>query len=625
MSMKIFFKALQKNKSSVIAVFTLFMIVAYLFTRFILRAGIHAYNFPILCVLFLGGIPLLYEILKKIFRRDFGADLLAGTAIITSVFLGEYLAGAIVVLMLSGGNALESYAVQNASSVLKALAKRMPSIAHRRRNSEVVEIGVDEIVIGDTLLIFPHEICPVDGVIVEGHGAMNEAYLTGEPFEIDKAPGASVISGAINGNTALTIIATKLSIDSRYAKIMEVMRASEQNKPRLRRLGDQLGVIYTPVALLAAALAWIFSGDSTRFLAVLVVATPCPLLIGIPVAIIGSISLAARRGIVIKNPAILEQIGKCQTAIFDKTGTLTYGEPELSETVCASNFQKNEVLCFAASLERYSKHPLARAITSAARKDNISILEASEVHEIPGEGLKGTVSGYAIQIMGRNLIAEKKFTGLDQLLPTGAGLECVVLINGAYAATLRFHDAPRAESMPFIKHLGPKHQLHRSIIVSGDRQSEARYLAEKVGIDEVYAEKSPEEKLVIVREETNKAKTLYVGDGINDAPALMAATVGVAIGRNSDITSQAAGAVIMDSSLTKVDELIHIGRRMRAIALQSAIGGMALSFVGMVLAAHGYLTPVLGAISQEAIDLLAVLNALRVAFPPKDLSDFYTD
>jgi heavy metal translocating P-type ATPase len=611
-----------KNKSVLIAVFALLMILIHLALRFILRLDAVIHHLPLLAALALGGLPLLYEILKKFFRRDFGADLLAGVAIVTSAILGEYLAGAFVVLMLSGGNALEIYAVENASSVLKALAKRMPSAAHRRQNSEVVEIGVNDIALGDALLIFPHEICPVDGVVIEGHGVMNESYLTGEPFEINKAPGSSVISGAINGDTALTISASKLAVDSRYAKIMEVMKISEKNKPQLRRLGDQLGAIYTPLAFSVAALAWVFSGDVTRFLAVLVVATPCPLLIGIPVAIIGSISLAARRGIVIKNPAILEQIGKCETAIFDKTGTLTYGEPHLSEILCASGFKENEVLSLAASLERYSKHPLARAITAVAQKKAIAIHEASEVHEVPGEGLKGAVSGRAIQIIGRNLLSKKKFPNIDQLPPTESGLECVILIDEKYAATLRFRDTPRAESLPFIKHLGPKHALHRSIIVSGDRESEVRYLAEEVGITEVYAEKSPEEKLLIVKEETKKARTLYVGDGINDAPALMAATVGIAIGRNSDITSQAAGAVVMDSSLAKVDELIHIGRRMRTIALQSAVGGIALSVLGMVLAASGYLAPVFGALTQEAIDLLAVLNALRAAFSPKNLSDY---
>ncbi len=611
-----------KYKNGLIAVLALLMIAAYMSLKFGLHTEMRLSITPLILALFIGGVPLLFDIFKKLLKKDLGADLLAAIAIITSVFLGEYLAGAFVVLMLSGGHALENFAVENASSVLRALAKRMPSIAHRRQNSQVTEIAVNDISVGDTLVIFPHEICPVDGTVTEGHGVMNEAYLTGEPFEIDKAPGSAVISGAINGATALTMTATKLPLDSRYAKIMEVMKRSEQNKPQLRRLGDQLGAVYTPIALAAALLAWFISGEVTRFLAVLVVATPCPLLIGIPVAIIGSISLAARRGIVIKNPTILEQIGKCKTAIFDKTGTLTYGEPQLSETICAYGFTEPEILSLAAGLERYSKHPLGLAILAAARKENRTVPEATEIHEVPGEGLKGTISDRKIQILGRNLLVQNKFRNLDQLPPTAKGLECIVLINEAYAATLRFRDTPRTESLPFIKHLGPMHQLHRSLIVSGDRETEVRYLAENVGITEIYAEKSPEEKLVIVQDETRKAKTLYVGDGINDAPALMAATVGIAIGRNSDITSQAAGAVIMDSSLTKVDELIHIGGRMRRIVLQTAIGGMILSVIGMLLAATGHLTPVLGAISQEVIDLLAILNALRATFPPKELSDF---
>ncbi len=598
------------------------MIALHLALQFAKFSGGRFDAMPLFWVLLLGGVPLLIQQVRKVLRKDFGADLLAVLSILTAVLLGEYLAGTIVVLMLSGGKALEDYAVRNASSVLNALAKRMPSAAHRKQDGAVLDIDAKDIAVGDTLVIFPHEICPVDGTVVEGYGVMNEAYLTGEPFEIDKAPGADVISGAVNGGTAITITASRLPVDSRYAKIMEVMKDSEQNRPQLRRLGDQLGAYYTPVALAVAAAAWMFSGDPMRFLSVLVIATPCPLLIGIPVAIIGSISVAARNGIVIKNPVILEQIGKCRTAIFDKTGTLTYGQPEISNTLCAPGYTAQEVLSLAASLERYSRHPLARAITDAAKTTGAEILEASEVHEIPGQGLKGTVRGRTVRITGRKFLTQGSFKGLEQVPAAAGGLECAVIVEGSYAAMLQFRDTPRPEGLSFIRHLGPQHQLDRSIIVSGDRESEVRYLAEKVGITEIHAGKSPEEKLAIVKAETVKAKTVYVGDGINDAPALMAATVGIAIGQNSDITSQAAGAVILNSSLRNVDELIHIGRRMRTIALQSAVGGMVLCVLGMALASAGHLSPVAGAIGQEAIDLLAVLNALRAAFPSKKLSDF---
>jgi heavy metal translocating P-type ATPase len=578
---------------------------------------------PLIATLVFGGIPLVWELLGKLARRQFGSDLLAGISIVTSVLVGEYLAGSLVVLMLSGGEALEIYAVRSASAVLQALAKRLPAIAHLKREADVVDVPLDQVAVGEAILIHPHEICPVDGQVLEGHGVMDESYLTGEPFQMSKTPGSEVLSGAINGEAMLTIRATKLAVDSRYAKIMQVMRASEHQRPRLRRLGDQLGAYYTPVALAIALAAWLLSGDADRFLAVLVVATPCPLLIAIPVAIIGTISLAAKRAIIIKNPAVLEQIDTCRTIIFDKTGTLTYGEPKLTDQICAPGVSPTDVLYFAASLEQYSKHPLARAILAAARVAGVSVHQAGEISEPPGAGLRGTVDGRTIQITGRNRLAAQQPAIARDLPPAAGGLECVILIDGLYAAMYRFRDEPRLEGASFIGHLKPKHLFHKVMLVSGDRESEVRYLADRVGIGEVYASQSPEEKLVIVRRETAKRKTLYLGDGINDAPALMAATVGVAFGQNSDITSEAAGAVILDSSLEKVDELLHISRRMRIIALQSAVGGMALSMAGMIAAAAGHLPPVAGAVTQEVIDVVVVLNALRAAWPPKALTDFH--
>jgi len=612
---------LWRRKTTVIAALSIVAILLHLMLRFGFHTPPGTYQIPLLATLVLGGLPLLYDLLRKLRKREFGSDLLGGISIITSILLGEYLAGSIIVLMLSGGEALENYALRSASSVLAALAKRMPSIAHRKRESEIVDVALPEIALGDTLVIHPHEICPVDGVVIEGHGVMDESYLTGEPFQITKTSGSTVISGAINGESALTIQTTQRAADSRYAKIMEVMRESETKRPQLRRLGDRLGAIYTPVALTVAILAWAISGEAIRFLAVLVIATPCPLLIAIPIAIIGSISLCARRAIIVKSPVVLEQIAECRTAIFDKTGTLTYGAPKLTEQLIAPGFAQKEVLSLVAGLERYSKHPLAGAILAAAKADGLPLPEATEVSEPPGQGLRGTVSGQQLQITSRGKLAAQKFAGADQLPPVAGGLECVVVIDQRYAAALRFRDAPRAESRSFVRHLRPKHRFARVMIVSGDRESEVRYLAEQVGITEIHAQKSPEAKLAIVRQETAAAKTLYVGDGINDAPAMMAATVGMAIGQNSDVTAEAAGVVVMDNSLKKVDEFMHISRRMRFIALQSAVGGMALSVIGMVFAATGHLSPVSGALTQEVIDILAVLNALRAAFPPKVIFD----
>ncbi|CAA9893001.1 Heavy metal translocating P-type ATPase [Candidatus Methylobacter favarea] len=577
---------------------------------------------PLIAVLMLGGIPLIYQLIIKLLKGDLGADLLAGIAIITAVLLKEYLAGSLVVLMLSSGAVLEAYAVRKASSVLEALANRMPSVAHRKSVEGLADISTEQVNIGDILLILPHEICPVDGTVVDGSGAMDESYLTGEPYLMSKISGSQVLSGAINGDSALTIRADKLALDSRYAKIMDVMRASEQHRPKLRRLGDQLGALYAPIAIAIALIAWAASGDVVRFLAVLVIATPCPLLIGIPVTIISSISLAARRDIIIKNPAILEMIGTCRTAIFDKTGTLTYGRPSLTALITGDAYNEREVLTLVASLESYSRHPLSEAILKAAEKSALKLLDIASIKEIPGEGLEGNVAGKRVQVTSRKKFVEQHPVEAAYLPPISGGLECIVLIDDAYAATLQFRDEIRTDSSTFINHLQPNHLFDKVMLVSGDRESEVRYLAGRVGIEHVYFSQSPEQKLELVRNETKAAKTVYLGDGINDAPALTAATIGIAFGQNSDITGESADAVIMTSSLLKVDELFHIGERMRKIALQSALGGMIFSLIGMAFAGLGYLPPVAGAITQEIIDVFAILNALRAAIAPKILSDY---
>lgn len=599
-----------------IAIISVLGLAAHLVMRFALATSPELWDIPLYIVIAVGGIPLIWGLLKRLWARQFGSDLLAGISIVSASILGEYIVASIVILMLSGGEALERLATSRASSVLAALARRVPSVAHRRRAEKVEEIPLQDIRVGDELVIFPHEICPVDGVVLEGHGVMDESYLTGEPFEMSKTPGALVISGAVNAESALVIRADKLPVDSRYAKIMRVMQESEQLRPRLRRLGDQLGAWFTPVALLVAGLAWWWGGSADRFLAVVVIATPCPLLIAIPVAIIGAISLAARRGIIVKTPAILEQLSVCRTLILDKTGTLTFGRPQLTEIVCTPNLERSRALEMAASAEQYSKHPLAVAIQEAARREHVPQLLVTRVLEVPGEGMLADVEGHQVRLLGRTQIE-----GIS-LPPMAGGLECVLLIDGKFAALFRFRDAPRDESRPFIRHLFPKHHLKKVMLLSGDRESEVRYLADAVGIRDIHASQSPEQKVEIVRRETKAAKTIFVGDGINDAPALAVATVGIAFGPGSDITSEAADAVVLEPSLQKIDELFHIGMRMRHIALQSALGGMAISLVGMVAAALGYLPPIAGAVGQEVLDLLAVLNAVRVATPPRSLTDY---
>lgn len=592
----------------------LFLGLVAILTHFILRFLDTKSDWPLQLMILVSAVPLIWQIFKKIFEKNFGADILAAISIIAAAILGEYLACTLVIIMMVSGQALEALALGRASSALKALAERMPSLAKRKIGAVIEDIDISQIKIGDLIYIPPHEVCPVDGVVEEGHGFMDESYLTGEPYRVAKAPGTTVISGAVNGETVLLIRADKMPEDSRYASIVSVMKDATQKRPKMRRLGDQLGAIFAPIALMFAILAWIYSGDPLRFLSVLVIATPCPLLIAIPVALISAISLAARRGIIISDPLALERLPTCTTAIFDKTGTLTYGEPTLKEILVFGQWSPNDILGRVASLEQYSKHPLASAVIAEAKKHKLYLSSAKNVMEKPGQGLVGEILGTKVVVTSRKKLLLKNPELLNILPEASVGLECVVTINDAYAAALRFHDAPKPDSHSFISHLGSFHPFNKIMLVSGDRESEVAYLAKELGIDLALASKSPEEKLEIVRREAKLAPTLFMGDGINDAPALQAATVGVAFGQPTKATQEAAGAVVMQNTLSKVDELLHLSKNMRKIALQSAVGGMVLSFIGMGFAGVGFISPVMGAILQQVIDALAIINALRLTW-----------
>ncbi|WP_133127350.1 heavy metal translocating P-type ATPase [Legionella nagasakiensis] len=571
-------------------------------------------QYSLFFLLITAGLPLLFQILLKLIKGNLGADILAALALITGVILQEYLASAFIVLMLASGQALERYAMRKASSVLLALEQRMPLIAHRKTRHRIEDTELDHIRIDDEIVVYPHETCPVDGIVIEGHGSMDESYLTGEPYQISKAPGASVLSGALNGDSPLIIKTTRLTSNSRYASIVKVLGEAEQKRPSIRRLGDKIGMFFGLIALIFAVLAWYISGDSIRFLAVLVIATPCPLLIAIPITIISAISKAAKQSIIIKDPTVVEQLPICKTAIFDKTGTLTYGRPTLTDINVTADYTREKVLQYVASLERYSKHPLSFALLNAAEKERIALLETSNVSEIPGQGLQGTIHNQKIHITGRKKLLKIHPEFKSTLPSEKSGLECIVIIDNIVAATLNFHDPARPETKSFISHLKPAHHFNKIMIVSGDRESEVNYLGTHLGVAEIHASQTPEQKLDIVREEVKKAPTVFMGDGINDAPALTAATVGIAFGEFSNVTAEAASAVIMENTFNKVDELFHLSLKTRKIVLQSALGGMGLSVIGMCFAALGYVPPVTGAIIQEFIDVIAIMNALRLTW-----------
>ncbi len=598
--------------------FGIFVVVTSLIAIFIYiimkLLGSPLLNLPLLFIIIFAGIPLLARIMMMMVKGNLGADSLAAISIITAIILGEYLAATLIILMLASGETLELYATRKASCALISLIDRMPTIAHRKIDQNIYDIALKEIRVDDIILVYPHETCPVDGTVIEGHGVMDESYLTGEPYVISKTIGSPVISGAINGESVLTIKALKLSSDSRYTSIVKVLQESEEKRPTIKRLGDQIGAFFVPVALFSALLSWYFSGEAIRFLSVLVIATPCPLLIAIPVTIISAISIAAKQAIIIKDPTVLEKLPTCRTAIFDKTGTLTYGKPVLTNIITFNNTDPNFILQQVASLERYSKHPLSNAIINLAKEKNLDLLNVSQISEQPGQGLIGIINNYKIHVTNRNYIQNNNPEIYKKLPKSSTGLECIIIYDNNYAATFVFRDIPRKDSKSFISHLKPLHHFNKIMLLSGDRESEVKYFGEYLKIDEIYSSQTPEQKYEIVCVERDKAGTLFMGDGINDAPALAAATVGIAFGQYGDVTAKAAGAVIMENEINKVDELIHLSINMRKIALQSAVGGMMLSIIGMMFAAYGNINPVSGALLQELIDLFAIINSLRLIY-----------
>ncbi|HBB53169.1 MAG TPA: cadmium-translocating P-type ATPase [Legionellales bacterium] len=573
-------------------------------------------NYPLYPILIMGGIVQISNILWKFIHGEWGADLLAALALIVGIVLKEYIAATLIVFMLASGQLLEEYATRQASSVLSALLKRMPKTVHLLKNNTLKDIPLESVKIGDIVVVYPFETCPVDGIVIEGHTNMDESYLTGEPYKISKAPGSMVISGALNGENLIHVQATELPKDSRYESIVQVIQDAQSKKPKLKRIADQLGAVFTPIVLIFAGISYFFNHDATRVLAILVTATPCPLLIAIPITIISAISLAAKNSIIIQDPCVLETLPNCQTAIFDKTGTLTLGKPKMSQIHLLSDLNEDEIIQFTASLERYSKHPLAQAILDIAQERHLTLFDASEISEKPGKGLEGKIHGHVIQITSR-----KHLKDLSVLPAIESGLECIILINQKMVASLIFHDEIRHETLAFIAHLKPQHHFKDILIVSGDKSSEVEYLASILNIEKIYAQQTPEQKLEIVNAQRKYGPVVFMGDGINDAPALHAADVGIAFGTHHEISAQSADAVIMESSLGKVDELIHLSQITQKIALQSGFFGIALSIMAMILASLGKVTPVEGAIIQEFIDVLAIMNSLRLVFFTKIYSD----
>lgn len=587
--------------------------------------------------LVLTAAPVVWGTIRGAARGHFATDVVATLAILTAIVLRQPLAGLIVVLMQTGGEALERYAEGRASEAIRALEEAAPRLAHVLADDRVEDVAAADVRVGDVLLIRPGELVPCDGVVLDGRSHVDVSRLTGEPLPVSAAPGTHLMSGSLNGEGVLTMRATALARESQYERIVELVRTAQASKSPLQRLADRYAVWFTPLTLLVCVAAYAASRDPTRVLAVLVVATPCPLILATPIAIIGGVNRAARGRIIIRTGAALEQLGRVDTAVFDKTGTLTIGRPEVSRVVPADGVDEGELLELSAAVEQGSSHLLARAIVSAAEERGIAIPPAREHRESAGRGVVGQVNGNRVAIGSRGFVTQEHAIpsgaidahdadgavavavgGADAAEPaangSGAGLRAYVVVDGSFAGTIEFADRIRPEVHRLLERL-PRLGIDRTLLLSGDEVSNAREVASALGIDEVHGDLLPEGKVGIVKRLVQSGeRVLMVGDGTNDAPALSSATVGVALAAHGGgITAEAADVVVLADDVNRVGDAVAIGQRTMHIARQSIGVGLGLSGVAMLVAAAGYIPPVIGALLQEAIDVAVIVNALRAS------------
>ena len=566
-------------------------------------------------------IPLSWSVARALMGGDLGVDLIALLAMAGALALGEYLAGAVIALMLAGGNALEEFASARARRELTALVDRVPRLARRHTEQGWEEIPVAQVAVGELLLIRPGEVLPTDGVIVGDRAVLDESSLTGEPLPATYPAGRTVSGGTVNAGDAFELRVSTRAEESVYAALVRLVAQAEERKAPFVRMADRYAALFLPLTVAIAAVAWAISGDPVRALAVFVVATPCPLILAAPIAFVAGLSRAAKSGVIVKGGAALEALGRARTVLLDKTGTLTLGVPAVERVVAIDGYKREELLRLAASLDQLSGHVVAQALVRQARGERLALADPSDVRESPGAGITGVVEGLRVALGSGGWLLE---CGVElpperTLPPVAAGNAIVlVAIDGRLSGALVMGDRLRPDARELVSRLRTLGVRHIALL-SGDRGDVARSVGEGLALDRVYSEQSPADKLAIVRRlraDPRLAPVVMVGDGINDAPALAEADVGIAMGgAGATVSSESADAVITVDAIARVADAIAVGRRATEIARQSVVGGIGLSACGMVLAAIGMLAPIQGAVAQEAIDVVVILNALRALRP----------
>ncbi|MFD0899164.1 heavy metal translocating P-type ATPase [Actinomadura sediminis] len=584
-------------------------------------AGTDAGDVVWLLVTVLALGPAVWWVVDGLLHRRFGSDVIAVLALAGSLAVGEAFAGAVIAVMLTGGRLLEERAGRRARRDLGALLSLAPRVAHRRTATGLDTVGVGEVRPGDRLLVRAGETVPVDGQVESGTAVLDESTLTGEPLPVERPAGDAVRAGTVNAGRPFALRATSDARSSTYAGIVRLAEeAAAENAPFVR-LADRYSAVFLPLTLLLAGAAWLASGDPVRAVAVLVVATPCPLIIAAPIAFVSGLSRCARRGVVVKGGGTLERLARVRVLLFDKTGTVTTGRPALTEIVPTRRVTAAAPLLLAASLDQVSPHVLASAIVRAATERGLRLTEPSDVTETPGQGVRGTVNGHRVSVGKATWAGEGDAAWLDRVRSRAAarGASTVFVgVDGRIAAALLLRDRLRPDAprtFRLLRHAG----IARTVMVTGDRADVAGPIAELVGADAVHPGLTPAGKVGVTRAESTRAATVMVGDGVNDAPALAAAGVGVALGaRGATASSEAADVVITVDRLERLAETLAIARRTRTVARQSVLAGMGLSLAAMVAAAFGLLAPAAGALLQEGIDVAAILSALRVLGPGRD-------